>query len=111
MSYCRDPIYVSGIVGKDVILCCENKDLPHSLHEECVCLEMDGRNYDEVAFRHMAEHYRVFVNDPQTIALADAIYYAAFHRYLQSIPIFRWFFSRLRWRFEEKYGFVEEVVE
>lgn len=106
MSYIRNPIYIWG-TGSE-LNCHEVMDMKHSLHKDGWIHTYKGKEADDIAFRHMAEHYRKMVDDPDTNNDAMLIYYSAWDRYISSIPILGWLIRRLSWRFSVQYGFEEE---
>ena len=109
MSYIRDPIYVWGSCHG--LSCSENIDMKESLHKDVwyhKYKDEGGDNIDELAFKHMAEHYRKMAGNPETDNDAMLIYYHAWSRYISLFPILGWLIRRLEWRFSEKYGFEEE---
>ena len=110
MSYIRSPIYVWG--GVKNVHCSESKNPPlkHSLHGD-KDWSKEGVNHPDIAFKHMAEHYRLMINDPETCDDAMLIHFHAWTQYIDDLPIIGWFTRRLGWRFDEKYGFVDDMED
>ena len=107
MSFIRDPIYVYS--SYDGLHCSENIDIKGSLHKDEWYYRYRGKdNIDDLAFKHMAEHYRKMAGNPETDNDAMLIYFYAWNRYISHLPILGWLIRRLEWRFSEKYGFEED---
>ena len=116
MSYSRSPIYIISICDGTVI-CNDHYNDKSKLHpnnKTCnawECKPKNGERSDEIAYRHMAEHYRHLCVNPETFDDAELIRFNALMSYLWNKPLIGWFIRKIILNFDEKYGFEEGEID
>lgn len=100
MSWCRSPIYMW--MNCDFVIFCN--DYKKHMHKELLSIKLkDGENADDVAFKHMAEHYHKFIKQKR-FDEAELLLSNMEDDYILTKPILRRLVNNAIFKFHDKYG-------